>query len=232
MKPAGKPLKFIGLAVILFLPIIIFFLLSRGDHYFNNLPHFGIKIPSSIEINGVSEPDTIYHEIPYWSFIDQEGEVVTQKDYDGKIYIASFIFTTCPTICPKMTVQMGLLQIKLDNAAFNEIGYVSYTVDPEHDTPEVLKAYGKEHDADFERWTFLTGEKQKIYKLGVNGYLVSTQEDALAEGGFLHSEKFILVDWDRHIRGFYDGTDVNDVSRLAEDVKILLKEKNRNESKS
>jgi protein SCO1/2 len=227
MKPVGKPLKFIGLAIILFLPIIIFFLLSRGDHYFNNLPHYGIKIPTTKEVNGIIEPDTIYHEIPFWSFTNQDGKTVTQEDYDGKIYVADFIFTTCPTICPKMTTQMSLLQLKLDNPAFNDIGYVSYTVDPEHDTPDVLKEYGNEHGADFNRWTFLTGEKQKIYELGVYGYLVSAQEDVLAPGGFLHSEKFILVDWNRNIRGFYDGTDVNDVGRLAEDIKILLKEKSK-----
>jgi len=230
MKPAGKPLKYIGLAVILLLPVFIFFLLSRGEHHFTTLPHYGMKTPTTKEVDGKTVSDTIYHEIDYWSFTNQDGETVSQEDYDGGIYIADFIFTTCPGICPKMTTQMSLLQLKLDNPAFDDVKYISYTVNPEYDTPEVLKEYGKQHGADFNQWTFLTGEKQKIYELGVHSYLVSTQEDALAEGGFLHSEKFILVDWNRNIRGYYDGTDVNDVGRLAEDIKILMKEKSKNES--
>lgn len=230
MKPVGKLRKFIGLAIILLLPVFIFFLLSRGNHHFTNLPYFGPKYVSTNQVDGKMVTDTIYHEIAYWSFKNQDNELVTQDDYNGKIYIADFFFTTCPGICPKMTTQMSLLQLKLDNPAFDEIKYISYTVNPEHDSPEVLKEYGKQHGADFNKWTFLTGEKQKIYELGVHSYLVSTQEDALAEGGFLHSEKFILVDWKRNIRGYYDGTDVNDVSRLADDIKILMKEKSKNES--
>lgn len=220
MKPAGKPLKYLGLAVILLLPVFFFFLLNRGNHYFTVLPHYGIKIPMG---NG----DTTFHEIPYWQFQNQEGEWMDQKNYDGKIYVANFIFTTCPTICPKMTTQMSLMQYKLDDPAFDEVKFVSYTVNPETDTPEVLKAYGLKNEANFDRWSFFTGEKQLIYELGVKGYLVSAQEDVLAPGGFLHSEKFILIDWNRNIRGFYDGTDVNEVSRLVDDIKILLKEKQR-----
>ena len=225
VKPAGKVRKYAGLGFILFLPIIILLVLSRGEHHFTTLPHYGIKIPASKQVNGKTIPDTIYHEIPYWSFINQDSILVSQDDYNGKIYITDFFFTTCPGICPKMTTQMGQLQLKLDDPILQNIKFVSYTVNPENDTPEVLKKYGKAYGADFKRWTFLTGKKQKIYELGVEGYLVSTREDALAEGGFLHSEKFILVDWNRNIRGFYNGTDVNEISRLSDDIKILLKEK-------
>ena len=230
MKPAKKSLKYLGLAIILFLPFLFFLILSKGTHHYTRLQHYGRKIPVEKLVEGKVVSDTLFHEIPYWSFINQDGDTVTQEDYDGKIYIADFIFTTCPGICPKMTTQMSLLQFQLDDPAFKDIKFISHTVDPEHDTPEVLKAYGKKHDADFSRWTFLTGEKRKIYELGVEGYLVSTREDALAPGGFLHSEKFILIDWNRNIRGFYDGTDVNDISRLVEDIKILMREKPDNGS--
>jgi protein SCO1/2 len=197
-------------------------LLSRGEHYYATLPYYGFK-------TALGPGDTLYHEIPEWEFTNQEGKLVGQQAYDGKIYVANFIFTTCPTICPKMTTQMSLLQYKLDDPAFDVVKMVSYSVNPEYDTPEILKAYGKANEADFNRWSFYTGDKQAIYELGVKGYLVSAQEDVLAPGGFLHSEKFILVDWNRNIRGYYDGTDVNDVSRLEDDIKILLKEKARNE---
>ena len=224
MKPAKKPVKWIALAFILLMPGIILILLSKGEHSFQNLPYYGHKIPTTKMVDGESVNDTIYHQIPYWSFINQDGERVSQKDYDDRIYIVDFIFSTCPGICPQMTTHMSQLQFKLDKPGLKEIPFISYTVNPDTDTPEILKAYGKEHGADFGRWTFLTGDRQKIYELGVEGYLVSTREDALAEGGFLHSEKFIVVDWNHRIRGFYNGTDVNDVSRLSDDIRILLKE--------
>lgn len=223
-KPAKKRVKWLLLALILLLPGIILILLSKGDHQFTKLPYYGQKYATTKIVDGVSVSDTVYHQIPYWSFTNQDGERVTQHDYDGKIYIVDFIFTTCPGICPVMTTHMGQLQFKLDKPGLKEIPFISYTVNPENDSSEVLKEYGKEHGADFDRWTFLTGEKRKIYELGVEGYLVSTREDALAEGGFLHSEKFILVDWNHHIRGFYNGTDINELSRMSDDIRILLKE--------
>ena len=227
MKVAKKPVKWIGLAVILLLPSILLLILSQGDHQFTTLPHYGQKIPDPKMVDGQQVNDTIYHTVQSWSFTNQEGETVSQSDYDGKVYVVDYIFTSCPGICPVMTTQMSLLQFKLDKPGLKEIPFVSYTVDPERDTPEVLKQYGKDHDADFSRWTFLTGEKQDLYELGVYGYMVSTQEDALAEGGFLHSEKFILMDWDHHIRGYYNGTDVNEVNEMVDDIKILLKEQQR-----
>lgn len=224
MKPAKKPVKWILLAFILLLPGIILILLSRGEHQFTTLPHYGQKDATIKVVDGETIIDTIYHQIPPWTFTNQFGEKVSQKDYDDQIYIVDFIFTTCPGICPVMSTNMSQLQFKLDKPGLKEIPFISYSVNPENDTAEVLLAYGKEHGADFDRWTFLTGEKKDIYELGVYGYLVSTQEDALAEGGFLHSEKFILVDWNHNIRGYYNGTDVNEISDLSDDIRILLKE--------
>lgn len=224
MKAAKKPIKWIGLAAILLLPGIILILLSKGEHQFTKLPFYGEKYTTSEIVDGKTIVDTVYHQVPYWSFTNQFGEKVSQSDYDDRIYIVDFIFTTCPGICPIMSTQMSQLQFKLDKPGLKEVPFISYTVNPANDSAEVLLAYGKEHGADFNRWTFLTGEKQKIYELGVYGYMVSTQEDALAEGGFLHSEKFILVDWNHRIRGYYNGTDINEISILTDDIKILLKE--------
>lgn len=227
MKPAKKPVKWIALAAILLLPGFILILLSRGEHQFTTLPFYGHKIPTSKMVDGESVNDTIYHQVPPWTFTNQFGEKVSQKDYDGKIYVVDFIFTSCPGICPAMTTNMSQLQFKLDKPGLKEIPFISYTVNPERDSAEVLLEYGNEHGADFDRWTFLTGKKRRIYELGVEGYLVSTREDALAEGGFLHSEKFILVDWNHHIRGFYNGTDINEISDLSDDIRILLKEEQK-----
>jgi len=224
MKPASKYLKIAGLLSLLTLPAIFLLLMSTAKHNFVKLPIYGEKIPVSKTVQGKQVTDTIYHQIPAWSLTNQEGKVVTDKDFEGKIYVADFFFASCPSICPKMTRQMYRLQWKLKDAAFDDIKLISHTVDPENDTPERLKRYGEKTDADFNKWTFLTGNKRDIYELGVLGYLVSTREDALAPGGFLHTEKFVLVDRKGHIRGYYDGTNSEDVDRCADEIKLLLKQ--------
>ena len=146
------------------------------------------------------------------------------SDYEGKIIVADFFFTTCPTICPIMTKQMTRLQWLLEDNSYDDVHFLSYTVNPEHDTAEVLKDYADEQGADLSSWTFITGDQEEIFELGFEGYLLSTQEDELAPGGFLHSSMFVLLDRDRHIRGFYDGTSTKEVDDLVTDIKMLKKQ--------
>jgi protein SCO1/2 len=143
---------------------------------------------------------------------------------EGKILVVDFFFTRCTTICPKMGVQMQQLQLKLNDEAFDDVVFLSHTVDPEHDTPDVLHDHARKLQADTARWKFLTGNKADIYLQGSEGYYLAAKEDVMAEGGFLHSEKFVLVDKDRHIRGYYDGTTAEGMNALAADLKMLLKE--------
>lgn len=171
-------------------------------------------------IEGVDK-DTVYHTIPFWSFENQEGKMVGTTDYQGKIYIADFFFSHCPSICPKMLENMKYVQEELKDL---NISIVSYTVDPKNDNVERLKWYAENNEINTDNWNFVTGIQQDIYELGVNGYLVPNQEDALAPGGFLHSEKFILIDEKSRIRGFYDGTELEQVNQLIKDVKTLSKE--------
>ena len=171
-------------------------------------------------IEGVDK-DTVYHTIPFWSFENQEGKMVGTTDYQGEIYIADFFFSHCPSICPKMLENMKYIQEELKDLNIN---IVSYTVDPKNDNVERLKWYVENNEINTDNWNFVTGIQQDIYELGVNGYLVPNQEDALAPGGFLHSEKFILIDKKSRIRGFYDGTELEQVDQLIKDVKTLSKE--------
>lgn len=171
-------------------------------------------------IEGVDK-DTVYHTIPFWSFENQEGKMVGTTDYQGEIYIADFFFSHCPSICPKMLENMKYIQEELKDLNIN---IVSYTVDPKNDNVERLKWYAENNEINTDNWNFVTGIQQDIYELGVNGYLVPNQEDALAPGGFLHSEKFILIDKKSRIRGFYDGTELEQVNQLIKDVKTLSKE--------
>ncbi|TVR39941.1 MAG: SCO family protein [Cryomorphaceae bacterium] len=221
MKPVSKPVKFLGLFVLLLGPIIAFYLISRGDHRFIDLDYFG---PREAIVQSDGSVDTLYHSIPSFRLVNQFGDTVTEAIMDGKIVVADFFFSTCPTICPAMTKNMSELQLQLDEPHFHMVKLLSHTVNPVYDTPPVLLAYGEKHEADFDRWTFLTGDKEQIYRLGVEGYMLPAQEDALAPGGFLHSEMFVLIDTKGHIRGYYDGTKMIEMRRLINDIKILIKQ--------
>jgi protein SCO1/2 len=224
-----KPLKkFFIIFLLLVGPGLVLIYLSKADHKFQVLPYYGER--DVVFKNGSATGDTIYHQVPGFYLFDQDSIPRTEEDFAGKIIVADFFFTTCPTICPIMTKQMTRLQWLLDDPAYQDVHFLSHTVNPKHDTPAVLKAYAYEQGADLKRWTFLTGEQESIFELGFEGYLLSTMEDEAAPGGFLHSSMFVLVDRNRHIRGFFDGTSTNEVDDLVIDIKMLLKEEKMTES--
>ena len=165
--------------------------------------------------------DTLYHEIPAFSFTNQFGEIVTSDQYEKQIYVADFFFTTCPSICPIMTNSLLKVQeeIKKNNWP---VQLLSHTVDPETDSVDVLLQYGKNKGADFEMWNFVTGEKQKIYNIAAK-YLVVANEDTTQEIQFVHSDKLVLIDANNRIRGLYSGTDETDVNRMIKDIQRLVK---------
>ncbi len=214
-----------GIAVFI-LALFLFFspMLGLVKHSFNFLPYYGHKEVDYVERDGRLVADTIYAKLPPFSFIDRYGRPFTNEHVKGKIIVADFFFTRCTTICPKMSIQMQQLQLKLDDPAFDDVVFLSHTVDPEHDTPEVLDAYARKLQADTSRWKFLTGNKEDIYLLGAEGYYLATREDVMDPDGFLHSEKFVLVDKQGHIRGYYDGTTWDGMNAIAADIKMLLKE--------
>ncbi len=181
-----------------------------------------INKSNSLPIHGFKESgdngETIYHTIPDWEFMNQNGDVVSSEEYKGHIYVAEFFFTNCPTICPKMTVNMHSLQEKTKDL---NVQFLSYTVDPMRDTSATLKTYQQAYGINEKNWNMLTGDQFKIYELGVKGYLVPNQEDALAPGGFLHSEMFMLIDQKGRIRGYYDGTNSQNIDKIVRDIKYL-----------
>lgn len=184
------------------------------------LPYLGTKEYVYAEDGSIK--DSIPLTIPPFSFTDQDGKTVTEKTVDGKIYIADFFFTSCPSICPVMAGNLSLVQDEFkDNP---DIMILSHSIDPEYDTPEVLKKYAEEKGADTKFWTFVTGNKDSIYDICENYYMGYAKEDAREEGGYVHSGFLILVDKNRHVRGAYDGTNQGKTEDLIRDVKILLKE--------
>ena len=170
-----------------------------------------------VETNG----DTVYHQIAEFKFLNQEGDSISNADMAGKVYVADFFFTTCPTICPIMKKEMlRVYELYKDNPNFK---ILSHSIDPTHDTQEVLKDFAQKLGVeDASTWNFLTGPSQKIYEIGQTSYLTTAQEDQLEPGGFLHSGAFVLVDQNGHIRGVYDGTKADQVDDLIRDIPKIL----------
>ena len=159
-----------------------------------------------------------YHTISNFSLTNQNGQIVTQDTYKDKIYVADFFFTTCQTICPIMTSNMVELQDKLANNS--DVLLLSHTVMPEIDTVAQLKKYAGQKKVNAAQWNLVTGSKQEIYNLARKQYLVAKEnpDDPL---GLVHTENFVLIDTQKRIRGFYDGTQTQEMDRILHDIEVL-----------
>ncbi len=173
------------------------------------------------KFRGKDKVDSVYHTIADFKLTDQNGHVLTNDSFKERIYVADFFFCSCTTVCPKMAHQLQRVQAEFKNVKW--INFLSHTVNPEHDSISALKTYAKRFGADDEKWKFVTGDKQLLYDLCKNSYYLAVQDDGGIDN-FDHSEKFVLVDNHRVIRGYYDGTDSVDVNRMMGDIVLLLKE--------
>jgi protein SCO1/2 len=163
-----------------------------------------------------------YHQIAPFKLTNQNGEIITQKEYDDKIYIADFFFTTCPTICPKMTQNMANIQAQiLDDP---QVKLLSFSVTPKIDSVAQLKRYAIEKGVIDRKWNLLTGDKKEIYALARKSFLAVKEDGDGGAFDMIHTENFILVDPEKRIRGFYDGTDPAAMDELMEDIVILKQE--------
>ena len=221
------------LLATLLVPALLYLFLRFGTQNHFVLPRYLPKIDSTkgepllgkvMLADGREVTDTIYNHIPPFSLIDQDGKTVNQSIVKGKIYVADFFFTRCNTICPRISSQLTRVQDIFRNKP--DIIFLSHTVDPEHDQPAQLKAYAKKYEAIPGKWYFLTGSKAAIYDLAMHGYYLPTVDAGVKEGKpdetFIHSEKLVLVDKEGIVRGFYDGTDKEDVDRLVLEMRVLL----------
>ena len=202
---------------------------TKGDDYVSDLVF--------LQINGAPK------KVPAFSFKDQNGKIITNKDYEGKVYLVEFFFTTCPTICPRMS--KNLVKIQNSFKEFENFGVASFTINPEHDTSEVLKKYAEDYGITNPNWHLMTGDVDAIYDLANKGFNLYTAKDADVEGGFEHSGNFALIDKNGFIRSritdsgnpliYYNGIiseeEMQDdegykqeISILKEDIKKLLNE--------
>ncbi|PBQ34986.1 electron transport protein SCO1/SenC [Sphingobacteriaceae bacterium] len=182
------------------------------------LPTLGNKI--------VNDFDTTFHKVADFAFVNQSGDTITQKNVEGKNYVTEYFFTTCQSICPVMNKNMmTVAKVFEDDTTFK---ILSHTVKPEEDSIPVLKQYADMHEANAKNWWFLTGKKKELYDLARRSYLMNNEEGNGDSDDFIHSQLFALVDKERHIRGFYDGTNSEDIQKLIKDIRLLEKEQSMN----
>ncbi|MCD0464440.1 SCO family protein [Flavobacterium sp. ENC] len=210
-----------------FIVLILFSVVTISLFYSALKPQKTLPIYNPADVNPELVDSTIqykskYHTIADFSFVNQNGDTITQKNYEGKIYVADFFFTTCGSICPKMTTNLADVQKAVLNNP--KVLLLSHTVFPEVDSIPVLKAYAIKHGVVDSKWNLVTGDKKEIYTMARKSYLAVKmgRPDQLYD--MVHTENFVLVDQKRRVRGFYDGTNKEDIKRLLADIDFLCQE--------
>jgi protein SCO1/2 len=218
--------KIIILVLILALPGFLYYLLTaKGKNRYLPLPFYGPKIlaKTSHKVHGKVIPDTIYHQVKDFQLTDQDGHAVSFKTFDHKIFIANFFYTHCPAVCN--TVSGYLDSLSKSYRKNKMVTFATITVDPERDNVETLKNYAKKMNAIPGKWLFLTGDTSTIYNLARKGFLVNALK--VDNDNFIYSDKLILVDQDKRIRGYYSGALIADIARLDDEIKVLIAEELR-----
>jgi protein SCO1/2 len=214
--------KILILVIILALPGFLYYLLTvKGKNRYHALPKFGPKVVAKTthRVKGKDIPDTIYHTLSDFRLYDQDGKPVSLRSLDNKIFVADFFYTHCPTVCNEMNDNVdSLAQAWAKNKM---VYFVSITVDPERDSVKALKAYTRRYKST-PKWAFLTGDTTTIYPLARQGFLVNALK--AGKDDFIYSDKLMLIDQHKRIRGYYSGTSTTDVVRLNDEIKVLIKE--------
>lgn len=208
--------------VFLIISIIIISIIYNTLNVYQPLPVYQPAMVNYELVDSTIQYQKKYHKIADFSLINQNGEIITQADYKDKIYVADFFFTTCQTICPIMTTNMAKIQKEIIDD--NDVMLLSHSVTPQIDDVAQLKKYSLEQGVDDKKWNLVTGDKKHIYELARKSYLAVKTFGNGDEYDMIHTENFMLIDKKRQIRGFYDGTNKEDIERLLDDIKILKKE--------
>nr|WP_315151656.1 SCO family protein [uncultured Flavobacterium sp.] len=204
--------------------VLIFSIITLYLFYSALKPSKTLPIYNPADVNPELVDSTVqyiskYHTIADFSFVNQNGKTVTQKDYEGKVYVADFFFTTCGSICPKMTTNLVDVQKAIKNNP--KVKLLSLSVFPETDSVPALKAYAKKYGVIDAKWNLVTGDKKEIYTMARKSYLAVKMGKPEELYDMVHTENFVLVDKKRRVRGFYDGTKKEEIQRLIEDINWL-----------
>lgn len=222
-----------ALCLVILLPLVSYYWVSNASEDAVAMPRrlYVDTVINTVK-NGKSISDTVWHKTADITLTNQLGKQVSLHDVDGKIVVADFFFTHCPYICPTLTRNMKKLQLTLrgrDETRVIDTSFVqfmSFTVDPEHDSVPVLKRYADAYGINHDSWWLLTGPKNIIYNFSLNEMKLGLQ-DTEVDSNFVHSQKMVLLDKDHVVRGYYNGLDSADILRLAQDIIFLQLEKDR-----
>ncbi|HVS91429.1 MAG TPA: SCO family protein [Mucilaginibacter sp.] len=226
MRKSSLIKKILILVVVVILPGFLYYLLvQKGKNRYHLLPKFGPRTlaKTTHKAGNKNVPDTIFHTLGDFKLTDQDGKPVSLKTYDGKVFVADFFYTHCPSVCGVMNGYMDSLARNYANNTL--VNFVSITIDPRRDTAGTLKAYSKRFSSFGPKWKFLTGDTTTIYRLARKGFLVNAVDEG--NGNFIYSDKMILIDSHKRIRGYYQGASLTDVSRLNDELKVLISEELR-----
>ena len=207
-------MKYFWLFALVLLGIIAIVLFSYQSKKVEKLPILGNK---DVLENG----DTVYHFIPDFSFLDQDSNIITNQTFAGKVYVVDFFFIHCPSICPTVTKNMLRIYEHFENNP--KVLLLAHSIDTKNDSIPALKAYAEKLNVKTEKWHFVTGDHDHIYELA-DDYFITAIVDDNVPGGFDHSGRLILVDENRHVRSFCDGTNVESVNKFMADIETLLNE--------
>jgi protein SCO1/2 len=208
--------------VFLLLSTIILYLFYTALKPAKTLPIYNPADVNPELVDSTVQYISKYHAIADFSFVNQNGKTITQKDYRGKIYVADFFFTTCGSICPKMTANLFEVQKAIINNP--KVMLLSHTVFPEVDNVSILKAYAIKNGVDDSKWNLVTGDKKEIYTMARKSYLAVKMGKPNELYDMVHTENFVLVDAKSRVRGFYDGTKEEDIQKLITDINFLSNE--------
>ena len=220
--------------------MLMVIILPLGSYlYVNSISKDAVMMPKryfydtvlSVTRDGKTMPDTQWHKVKSFKLTNQFGKEVGLDDFAGKIIIADFFFTSCPSICPTLTRNMKRLQdafVKTDTI----VRFVSFTVDPERDSAQRLKAYGDRFRINHDTWWMLTGSKKDIYDIALNEFKANIAQEEGVDTGFIHTDKIFLLDKDRVVRGWYNGLDSNKLDLLIKDVVLLNMERDKKKKRN
>ena len=224
----------LSLCLVALLPVVSYLIVKTASDDAVVMPprYFPDSVINKI-VDGKTVTDTVWHRVNNISLVNQLDDTVSLDDINGSIIIADYFFTRCPSICPTLTKNMKSLQdaMKMKDSRrridSSYVRFLSFSVDPERDSPDVLKKYADKYAVNHDTWWFLTGDKKKIYDFAFNELKLGLQDGKGIDSNFIHTQKFVLIDKNRNVRGYYNGLDSSSMSKLAEDLTLLMLEKDK-----
>ena len=224
----------LSLCIVALLPVVSYLIVKTASDDAVVMPprYFPDSVINKI-VDGKTVTDTVWHRINNISLVNQLGDTVSLDDINGSIIIADYFFTRCPSICPTLTKSMKSLQDAMKMKDYRRridssyVRFISFSVDPERDSPDVLKKYADKYAVNHDTWWFLTGDKKTIYDFAFNELKLGLQDGKGIDSNFIHTQKFVLIDKNRNVRGYYNGLDSSSMSKLSEDLTLLMLEKDK-----